>query len=83
MDRLQNSDDNEKGGRNVIHKKVGDLVLEIPKKKAKRLTRKQQKRKEKMVEKGIAVNALLDKKFDRKKRSIKIRAQIRNSELHS
>ncbi|KPA86284.1 hypothetical protein ABB37_00511 [Leptomonas pyrrhocoris] len=63
---------------------VGDLVLDAPVKKRKRqLTRKQAKRKEAMISRGEAVNDSLAKKWDHKKRRVKVRAQIRNEDLHT
>lgn len=60
---------------------VGDLVLDVRSKKTKQLTRKQAKRKERMITKGEGVKAALAKKLDVKKRCVKARAQVRNSEL--
>lgn len=62
---------------------VGDLVLDVRPKKSKQLTRKQAKRKEKMIAKGEGVRDLLAKKLDVKKRRVKARAQIRNSDLQT
>ncbi|CAJ1036602.1 putative Alb1 [Leishmania utingensis] len=63
---------------------VGDLILDTPVKKSKKqLTRKQARRREKMVERGLAVSDSLSNKWDRKKRCVKIRAQIRNEDLHN
>lgn len=60
---------------------VGDLVLDVQHKKTKRLTRKQAKRKERMITKGESISDSLSKKWDVKKRRVKARAQIRNSDL--
>ncbi|CBZ30837.1 conserved hypothetical protein [Leishmania mexicana MHOM/GT/2001/U1103] len=62
---------------------IGGLVLDASVTKKKQLTRKQAKRKEKMVERGLAVSDSLSKKWDHKKRCVKLRAQIRNEDLHS
>ncbi|GET92804.1 hypothetical protein, conserved [Leishmania tarentolae] len=62
---------------------IGNLVLDAPVKKKKQLSRKQAKRKEKMLERGVAVSDCLSKKWDRKKRCVKLRAQIRNEDLHN
>lgn len=60
---------------------VGDLVLDVQQKKSKRLTRKQAKRKERMIIKGESISDSLSKKWDVKKRRVKARAQVRNSDL--
>lgn len=60
---------------------VGDLVLDVRTKKAKQLTRKQAKRKERMIAKGEGIKAALAKKLDVKKHCVKARAQVRNSDL--
>lgn len=70
----------------VIHQAVrvvGDLVLDVRPKKSKQLTRKQAKRRERMIAKGEGVRDLLAKKMAAKKRRVKARAQIRNSDLHT
>ncbi|KAG8348655.1 hypothetical protein ERJ75_000777200 [Trypanosoma vivax] len=62
---------------------VGGLVLETPKRKAKKqLTRRQIKRKEEARERGMAVAAQLGRKWETKKRRVRQRAQIRNEDLH-
>lgn len=80
------SDDDEvkaKKLNNRIVRIVGDLVLDAaPRKNKKQLSRKQAKRQEKAKEKGVAISDQIAKKFDRKKRRIKVRAQIRNEDLH-
>ncbi|ORC92184.1 uncharacterized protein TM35_000043980 [Trypanosoma theileri] len=67
-----------------IVRMVGGLVLEAPQKKSKKqMSRKQAKRKEKLQERGLDVAARLDRKWDTKKRRVKIRAQVRNEDLHN
>ncbi|KAK7201319.1 Alb1 [Novymonas esmeraldas] len=63
---------------------IGSLVLDAPARKSKKqLTRKQAKRQERLVERGTAVSDTLAKKWDHKKRRIKVRAQTRNADLHN
>lgn len=76
------------GGAGSVEKKlqqtvrvVGDLVLDVQRKKTKQLTRKQAKRKERSIAKGEGVNDVLSKKWDVKKRRVKARAQVRNTDL--
>ncbi|EAN96593.1 hypothetical protein C3747_71g165 [Trypanosoma cruzi] len=63
---------------------VGNLVLEAPQRKSKKQgSRKQMRRKDKQKERGQAVVAQLEKKWNTKKRRVKQRAQIRNEDLHN
>lgn len=63
---------------------VGGLVLDAPNKKnKKRLSRKQARRQEKLIDRGEAIADQLAKKWDHKKRRVKVRAQIRNEDLHN
>eukprot|EP00758_Cryptobia_borreli_P010261 Tbor_TRINITY_DN5555_c4_g1::TRINITY_DN5555_c4_g1_i1::g.13293::m.13293 len=71
---------------NAMKRYVGGLMVQQPqlsKKKTKNLTRKQQKRKEKGQSKGAAVTEQMKRKWSIKKMRVKIRAQVRNSELHN
>lgn len=61
---------------------IGDLVLDVQRKKSKRLSRKQAKRKERIIAKGEDISDSLSKKWESKKRRVKARAQIRNLDLH-
>lgn len=86
ISRLNEGDSNEAmatAEKRMIHV-IGDLVLDAKKEtKKKQLSRKQMKRKSKLVERGEAITDTLERKFDQKKRRVKIRAQVRNSNLHS
>ncbi|CCW69469.1 unnamed protein product [Phytomonas sp. Hart1] len=65
-------------------KLLGGIVVEAPvRKRTKQLTRKQIKRKAKMVAHGEAVQHALEKKWSHKKMRVKLRAQIRNQDLHN
>lgn len=83
----ESESDNESESTNARKgqvRKIGDLVLDLPNRKSKKqLTRKQRKRKEKMVDRGVVISETLDKKWDLKKRRVKVRAQIRNQDLHN
>jgi hypothetical protein len=48
----------------------------------KQLTRKQLKRKEKLIEKGSGIADKMNKKWNVKKMRVKVRAQVRNENLH-
>ncbi|CCW62128.1 unnamed protein product [Phytomonas sp. EM1] len=63
---------------------IGGIVVEAPaRKNKKQLTRKQMKRKSKMMEHGEAVQDALSKKWIHKRMRVKLRAQIRNQDLHN
>ncbi|KAH9601669.1 Ribosome biogenesis protein Alb1 [Trypanosoma melophagium] len=80
---LTKEDNNSEINKKIV-RVVGGLVLEAPQRKAKKqISRKQVKRKEKAQERGRDVAARLDKKWDSKKRRVKMRAQIRNLDLHN
>ncbi|SCU64339.1 uncharacterized protein TEOVI_000007100 [Trypanosoma equiperdum] len=71
------------GLSNKVMRVVGDLMLELPKQRAKKqVSRKQAKRKEAARERGEAIAAQMGKKWEAKKRRVKQRAQIRNEDLH-
>lgn len=62
---------------------LGDIVLDAPSRKGKKqLSRKQMRRKAKMQQRGVDINDTLDKKWLQKKTRVKVRAQIRNEDLH-
>ena len=59
----------------------GLIVQKLQKKSKKKLSRKQLKRKEKIVDRGEAIAGALDKKWSLKKIRVKARAQTRNEGL--
>lgn len=74
----------------IIDKKlVASLVMPgrgngpaVKKGAKKQLTRKQAKRKEKLIEKGSGIADAMNKKWNVKKLRVKSRAQVRNENLH-
>lgn len=65
---------------------IGGLLVQkaqAGKKPAKKLTRKQARRKEQNVERGKATADSLARKWEDKKKRVKARAQVRNSELQN
>lgn len=80
MNRMESGEGAEKEVQKAV-RVIGDLVLDVNRKKSKRLTRRQAKRKEKIIAKGEDISDSLSKKWEIKKRRVKARAQIRNSDL--
>lgn len=64
-------------------KEIGGIMVRLPEtgKKKKHLTRKQMNRQIKNVTRGMADSTRLDKKWADKKKRVKHRAQVRNTDL--
>ena len=69
----------------VTMKEIGGLMVRLPDtgKKKKNLTRKQMNRQIKNVTRGMADSTRLDKKWENKKKRVKHRAQVRNTDLQN
>jgi hypothetical protein len=67
------------GQSGAARKYIGSLLVQTSTQgKKKQLSRKQLRRKEKIVEKGCAITDALEKKWQKKKSRVKVRAQTRN-----